>query len=125
MRAPTKAQIRHRGARSAMASAMSGFVRSRSLRKRAKHLPGRPAAEPSIVYAERGASLTFSRPNRQNENFSFHRFLRRFYPGFALFAHLHQFQITYYQSVPYLKNDPLPTRLQRLPRQKMAARDPL
>ena len=43
---PCEAQIRHRGARSAMASAMSGFVRLRSLRKIAQHHTGSATAKP-------------------------------------------------------------------------------
>ena len=69
--------------------------------------------------------LTFLRQNCQNENFSSHRFWGRFGAVFVSFARLCGFQITHCQSMSYLENRPLPSRLQRLPGQKMPARDPL
>ena len=57
---------------------------------------GSAAAEPPIAYAAPPPFLTFSRPNRQNENFSFHRVFAPFYPVFVPFARLCQFQINLY-----------------------------
>ena len=47
---------------------------------------GSAAAQPPIVYAERGGFSTFEHRNHQNENFSFLRFLARFGAVLGLFA---------------------------------------
>ena len=66
-----QAQSRHRGARSATASAMRDFVRSRSLRN--LRIPILAVLRRSRLYAAYPPFHTFYRPNRQNENFSFGR----------------------------------------------------
>ena len=113
----------------------ASFARFAFLRKTAKLPPGSAAAKPLnsckfvlfVVSFLRSfpTFLTFLRQNCQNENFSSHRFLGRFGAVFVSFARLCGFQITHCQSMSYLENRPLSTRLQRLPGQKMPARDPL
>ena len=116
-----EAQRRHRGARSAMASAMSvlckicgarGKLRSTLLavlrRKALAYLLlliffspiwGFSLNLSFFVYLAYAGDPPFEGlkgQNHQNENFSFHRFLPCFYRVFGRFACLHQFQITSY-----------------------------
>ena len=84
-----------------------------------------PVAQPPISYAADPSFEGLEEENRQNENFSFRRFLARFRAVFSPFACFCKFQITSYQSVFYLKNGPSSTRLQRHPCQKMMACAPL
>ena len=69
----------------------------------------------SLLYAEIGKLKIFLSP-------------RLFHPFpllLALFSKTRQFQITPLSSTTYLKNAPLPTPLQRLPRSKKSRCDPL
>ena len=115
---PCKAQRRHRGARSAMASAMSVLCKICGVCGNTLAVLRQSRLSIYFVYAADLAFEGLEEENHQNENFSSHRFFARFGAGFGRIAHLHQFQITYCQSISYPKNRPSPSRLQRLPRQK-------
>ena len=102
---------------------------SRRLRKTAKHPPGSATAKPlgtPFIHTQ----LTHFSHVLKGKRGKMKIFLTlRIFAHFPLllvsFGHLRLFQITPLLSTPYRKNEPLPSRLQRLPRSKMTACDPL